>query len=177
MGVELFKEKFVNKQFGHWNISIIWKGFLDSLHWIGKGLIWQVGKGTEIRVGADPIVGLGCSYILPNDLRAYLEDYGISTLDQAKNMGTGKWFSAEELDLGDEWINLWNTYLRGLDYNRISLNVENDTLLWTYGKYVGPPSAARAYDSILHDHVEDEHARVCSLLWAMKLPLKIICFT
>ena len=74
---------------------------METLQWIGKGLIWMVGNGTEIRVGADPIVGLGCSFILPEDLRSYLEDYGISTLDQAKNQGTGHWFSAEALDLGE----------------------------------------------------------------------------
>ena len=92
-------------------------------------------------------------------------------------MGTGKWFSTEELDLGEDWSNLWNTYIRGLDYNRISLNEENDTLLWSFGKFVGPPSTAWAYDCILHDLVEDKYTRVFSLLWAMKLPLKIICFT
>ena len=74
-----------------------------------------MGNGTEIRVGADPIVGLGCSYILPDDFRSYLEDYGISTLDQAINQGTGLWFSAVELDLGEDWSILWNTYTRGLN--------------------------------------------------------------
>ena len=69
------------------------------MQWIGKGLIWLVGNGSEVRVGADPIVGLGCSFILSDDLRLYLEDYGICTLNQAKNHMTGHWFSAEELDL------------------------------------------------------------------------------
>ena len=69
------------KYFRHWDISIIWKGFLETLQWIGKGLIWLVGNGSEVRVGADPIVGLGCSFILSDDLRLYLEDYGICTLN------------------------------------------------------------------------------------------------
>ena len=52
-------------------------------------------------MGADPIVGLGYSYILSDELRLYLEDYGICSLDQAINHATGHWFSAEELDLCD----------------------------------------------------------------------------
>ena len=47
--------------------------------------MWQVGNGREIRVGPDPIVGMDSSYILSAELRLYLEDYGISTLDQAIN--------------------------------------------------------------------------------------------
>ena len=90
------------KKFRHWNVSLIWMGFIKTLHWIGNGLIWQVGNGSEVRVGADPIVGLGCSYILSDELRTFLEDYGIITLDQAKNHATGHWFSAEELDLCED---------------------------------------------------------------------------
>ena len=78
------------------------KGFIKTLPWIGKGILWQVGNGSDIRLGVDPIVGLGNSFILPRDLRLYLEDYGISTLDQARNkisFAAKYWFTAEELDL------------------------------------------------------------------------------
>ena len=78
-------------------------GFINTVKWIGQGLIWKVGQGSEVRVGADPIVGLGSTYILPFELRTYLEDYGIITLAQAKNHDTGHWFTAEDLDLCDEW--------------------------------------------------------------------------
>ena len=54
--------------------SIIWNGFLKTLLWIGKGIIWKVGNGSDIHLGVDPVVGLSNSYILPVDLRAYLED-------------------------------------------------------------------------------------------------------
>ena len=56
-----------------------------TLHWIGKGILWQVGNGSDIRLGVDPVVGLGNSFFLRDDLRSYLEDYGISTLAQARN--------------------------------------------------------------------------------------------
>ena len=67
------------------NSSIIWKGFLKTLHWIGKGIIWEVGNGSDIHLGVDPVVGLSNSFILLDELRAYLEDYGINTLAQARN--------------------------------------------------------------------------------------------
>ena len=61
-----------------------------------------MGNGSDIRLGVDLVVGLSNSYILPVDLRAYLEDYGINTLAQARNktsFAAGYWFTAEELDL------------------------------------------------------------------------------
>ena len=105
---------FRNKHFRFNNTSRIWMGFIITLNWIGQGLIWHVGQGTEVRLGVDPIVGLGSSYILPFELRTYLEDYGINTLAQALNHETGLWFTAEELELCEEWSILWSTYTRGL---------------------------------------------------------------
>ena len=87
------------------NASVIWRGFLLTISWLGKGLIWKVGNGSSIRLGVDSIVGMGSSYILPCDLRDYLEDYGICTLAQARNQtssASGYWFSADDLDLQGE---------------------------------------------------------------------------
>ena len=77
-------------------------------------MIWHVGNGSAIRLGADPVVGLGSSFILPNDMREYLEDYDIVTLDQARNLtpfASSYWFTAEELNLYGEWKLLWNKYI------------------------------------------------------------------
>ena len=121
------------------------------MHWIGKGTIWQVGNGSDIRLGVDPIVGLSNSFILPDDLRAYLEDYGINILAKARNkspFAAGYWFTVEELDLGGDWKYLWNKYIRGLEYNRIRLSDLYDTLLWSHSNYVGMISAAKGYECI-----------------------------
>ena len=56
------------KSFTTRGVSMIWKGFLLTLSWLGSGLIWKAGNGTTIRLGLDPIVGLGSSYLLPLDL-------------------------------------------------------------------------------------------------------------
>jgi len=165
-----------NKYFRLTNTSRIWMGFIKTLHWIGQGLIWQVGKGTEVIVGADPIVGLGSSFILPYELRTYLDDYGINTLAQAINHDTGLWFTAEELDLCDVWSLQWSTYIKGLEYNRIGLNEEPDTLLWSTGNYEGPISAAKSYECLVKNNIRDVHNQDCIQLWSLKIPLKIICF-
>ena len=159
------------------NASIIWKGFLNTIHWIGKGLMWQVGNGKEVLVGADPIVGMDRAFILSVELRSYLEDYGITTLDQAINHATGCWFTAEELDLCDIWSRQWNIYIRDLNYNRIHLRGETDSLLWSFEKYVGPITAAHSYDSLIYIHADEEQNWALNMMWSSKLPLKLICFT
>ena len=114
---------------------MIWKGFLLTLSWLGSGLIWNAGNGTTIRLGLDPIVGLGSSFLLPLDLREHLEDYGICTLDQARNLtacAQSYWFTAAELDLQGEWKMKRDSYIEGLEYGRIHLSDSCDSLLWAY---------------------------------------------
>ena len=143
------------------NASIIWKGFLKTLPWIGKGILWQVGNGAGICLGVDPVVGLGNSFFLPDELRSYLEDYGINTLAQARNKtscAAGYWFTAEELDLCGDWKYLWENYMRGLEHNRIRLKDLCDTLLWSHSNYVGTISAAKGYDCISSiSNLEDQN--------------------
>ena len=57
-------------------------------------------------MGLDPVIGLGSSFSLPYDLRDYLEDYGITSLAQARNYSLDArtyWLTIEDLDLGGEW--------------------------------------------------------------------------
>ena len=162
----LIQNWFRNKDFRFNNTSRIWMGFINTLKWIGQGLTWQVGQGTEVRVGVDPIVGLGSSYILPYELRTYLVDYGIYTLAQAINHESGHWFTAEDLDLCDEWSLLWSSYTRGLEYNRISINEESDILLWSTGQFVGSISAAMGYECLAINNLQDDHNLVCLQLWS-----------
>ena len=120
--------------------------------WIGKGILWQVGNGSDIRLGVDPVVGLGSSFILPGDLREYLEDYGIVSLAQARNktsFASGYWFTVKGLDIFGDWKTLWENYIRGMEYSRIRLKDLHDTLLWTHSNYVGPLTAAKGYDCII----------------------------
>ena len=105
-------------------------------------------------MGVDPFIGMGYSFILPRDLRDYLEDFGISTLAQARNqtsLATGYWFSSEDLDLFGEWKIAWDIFIRGLEYGHIRLNNQIDTISWSHLNYSGPLTAAEGYKCIFFD--------------------------
>ena len=53
-----------NKSFSVRGVSVIWKGFILTISWLGSGLTWLVGNGSAIRIGLDPIVGLGSPFTL-----------------------------------------------------------------------------------------------------------------
>ena len=65
------------KSFSSRNVSLIWRGFLQVLPWMGMHLAWQVGNGDSILLGIDPIVGSHSTFSLPEELRLYLEDLNI----------------------------------------------------------------------------------------------------
>ena len=83
----------------------MWNGFIRAISWITRCLGWKTGNGKNIKVGIDPIAGLTFDFILPEDLRLYLEDYGILSLSDVLNRwvattSTDYWISEEELELG-----------------------------------------------------------------------------
>ena len=50
------------------------------LSWITCQHGWKVGDDRKIQLGVDPIAGLDAPFSLPEELRDYLADYGISYL-------------------------------------------------------------------------------------------------
>ena len=123
---------------------------------------------------------MGSSFTLPRRLREYLEDYGIFSLAQARNQtpnSKGYWFSAEELDLIGEWKFIWENYIRGLEFGRIRLTDQIDSLIWTHHKYIGPLSAAEGYSCIISNSCSELNDKVLKILWTLSIPLKIKCFT
>ena len=123
---------------------------------------------------------MGSSFTPPRDLRDYLEDFGICTLAQARNQtpfASGYWFSAEDLDLVGEWKALWDNFIRGLDYGRIRLSDQNDSLIWSHNNYIGPLIAAEGYDYVFSDSCSEISDSVLDFIWTLNIPLKIACFT
>ena len=56
------------KNFNFQGVSIVWKGFLLTLPWLGRCLSWQVGSGHDVLVGIDPIIGTPTPHTLPTGL-------------------------------------------------------------------------------------------------------------
>ena len=73
------------KNFLSHGVFVIWRGFLQTLPWLGRDLAWQVGNSNNILLGIDPLVGASNSFSLPTGLLAYLEDLEINTLARAHN--------------------------------------------------------------------------------------------
>ena len=75
-------------------------------------------------MGIDPIAGLNSSLIILEDLKDYLCDYGIYTINQARNYGDGQnlqpyWLTMEDLDLGGSWKAQWIDFLKGWTHGGI----------------------------------------------------------
>ena len=88
-------------------------------------------------MGIDPIVGAQSPHLLPTGLRDFLEDLGITTLSQARNILPGLhqyWYTAEDLCIAGEWKIAWDNYTRGLEYGRIRLNSQSNSLVWDHNK-------------------------------------------
>ena len=132
-------------------------------------------------MGLDLIIGMGSSFSLPRDLWDYLEDFGMTSLAQARNYSPDArsyWLSAADLDLGGEWYLLWNSYVIGLEYGRIRLRPQPDNLLWSYKSYSRSISVATAYDCISTHHMDplSNSSFILQFLWKINIPEKIRCF-
>ena len=168
-----------NKRFSTRRVSIIWRGFIQSLPWLGSHLAWQVGDGKNILIGLDPIIGAHTSYILPDDLRTYLVDLEICTLAQAHNLlpdAQHYWYTANELGLAGSWKATWNDYTEGLVSGGIHLSSSADSLVWDFNKKEGTISARFPYECIINSFTPLDGTSIDSLLWNGALPCKIGCF-
>ena len=142
-------------------------------------MAWQVGKGSDVIVGIDPIVGTSTGFYLPEDLRSYLQDLDICTLAQAHNTQSdakGYWYTAEELNLGGYFINLWTDFTEGLNGAGIRMNDSEDELVWDFKKKQGHLSARNVYDSIVTSSQGMVSSPIDKYLWINSLPNKISCF-
>ena len=66
--------------------------------------------------------------------------------------------------------------MRGLEYGRIQLSDQHDSLLWSHNNYVGPLTAAIGYDCILSVNCFKLQDPDLNFLWTQRIPLKITCF-
>ena len=57
------------KNFNFHGVSVIWKGLLLTLPWLGRILAWQVGNGKDVLIGINPIIGASKMHSLPEGFR------------------------------------------------------------------------------------------------------------
>ena len=86
------------------------------------------------------------------------------------------WYTAEDLNLGGYFYDLWNNYIAGLNSAGIRLAESDDELIWDFKKKNGSISARNAYDCIVSSSCGAVISPVDKFLWNNTLPNKISCF-
>ena len=130
-------------------------------------------------MGIDPIIRMDSCYVLSEDLRDYLSDFGLHSLQNARNLGVGinrqsYWLSAEDLDLGGRWKEECDYYIKGLLHGGIRLAKQNDSLL--HNPKNGEVTISLAYDLIVSSTLQLAQKKSILRIWACTIPLKIDFF-
>jgi len=84
------KNKTVEEWFGQerkkWNGTLnIWRALTSSLTIITDWLVWKPESGSDIKIGADPMVGSHTFYKLSRNLILTLKAQGIEYLAHAES--------------------------------------------------------------------------------------------
>ena len=74
------------KHFSIHGVSIFWRGFLQTLPWLGIFLAWKVGNGENVQIGIDPMIKILHTFTWPAGFCDFLEDLDIVTHSQARNI-------------------------------------------------------------------------------------------
>ena len=45
-----------NSEFEYTSVSVVWSSFLKVIHWLKKGICWNIGNGKNILIGIDPFI-------------------------------------------------------------------------------------------------------------------------
>ena len=75
-----------DKHFGIRGVLVFWRGFLQTLPWLGIFLAWKVGNGEHVQIRIDPIIKIPNTFSWPVGFLEFLEDLDIVTHSQARNI-------------------------------------------------------------------------------------------
>jgi hypothetical protein len=132
-------------------MSNCWRELASSLSIITDWLVWKLGNGWDIRIGVDPMIGSQSYYKLSKNLISILQAQGIKFLAQVGIMDIEKssslrWKNAETLGLEGGKKEKWDEYVKGLVGSGFDLNIENDTLVWSWNTKGGYVNVKQAYE-------------------------------
>lgn len=134
--------------------SVVWRSLLKTCPIIKRSLCWEVGRGIQISVGSDPILGLGEHYTLSGALAQFLHDKGFFVLKQLQQFGDSsgaKWLMAVDLDLPLALCWEWDNFRQDLIDVGIVLTDQRDRLVWSANVGLGSVTVALAYEEMLAD--------------------------
>jgi hypothetical protein len=89
---------------------------------------------------------------------------------------TQDWLSAEDLGLEGGLAEEWSGFLSMLRSSGVTLNSDEDNVVWSWNKSTGSMTAKLAYDALITQDVVEEPVWWHKALWKVKIPVKIILF-
>lgn len=124
-------------------ISVIWKAVLKSLEIRRSGLTWRIQDGNAVRIGEDPWIGCGNAHRLPPELKAYLNEVGITRISHIADLEHTSlfqqaWKSAWSLLIPQQWEQIWENYTATLTKAHVRIIEGEDEIIWAHeksGKY------------------------------------------
>ena len=121
------------------NASVVWKVIVASVQTIEQGLAWNVGDGTQVRLGCGPWVGCSDRFSLSRELVTFLNGRGLYTLSQVANLRSSSflkqgWLSGLELQLEERWMEEWNLYVSALQFSYVRISDSRDELRWVHAQ-------------------------------------------
>jgi hypothetical protein len=88
--------------------------------------------------------------------------------------GSQNWLSSEDLNLQGELAMEWNAFLLVLRCSGVTLNREEDSLVWTWNQSKGVVTVKFVYEALVTQNVAVDQEWWQRALWKLQAPVKII---
>ena len=129
--------------------SNIWISISQTLPFIAGDLGWMVGRGVQVFIGIDPIVGMLSDASLSEGLVRNLQLRELFVIKrvakETKTLGL-RWLTAQELHLSGDWALEWERYVTNIPMVGINLLDNSDCIVWCRNKKLGDVTTSLAYE-------------------------------
>ena len=95
----------------------------------------------------------------------------------SQDLGDSYWLCFRDLNLLENLVVVWDTFVVMLNQDGIFLSYTNDKLVWNYNKGGGMVNAKLAYNILMEDGMEKLSSLWTPILWFGQMPLKIKSFS